>query len=986
MGAMTGRWSLLGLLSVLLVSGCADRERSSLADGRLTATPGGVDFARVAIFDARESQVTLRNVGRARITVDEAWVEGPEGAYKAEFTHEGPHSLVPGAECTLKVRFAPMAEGGLPAVLVVRSDTRIEPLMRLPLNGAGVDAWARVSPRKLDFGRIEADATKQLGVTLDNPTELPVMVTPKLVGADKDEFVAEAITVNPGERRELPITFKPVRVGKKQIALAVSPCHGCADVTVQVTAEALERAVVAEPEVVDFGAVPVDRDALKASSLRNISTEPVTVNSLMLDGTDASFSHSNTGLPLVLQPGEVRGFEIRYSPGHMGPATDRAVYSVVSKRHPTLAVPLRGFGGASELCVSPLTHDFGEQPLGSKVRIVVNVKNCGTNNAGPLTINTLTWTPDPSGPLQFNHKPLATPYTLPPNGEVNLEVYYEPSREGSAAGSLVMTTNAFSAATVQLDFFGRARAHAPCDLVVTPQVLDYGTVPPGRGAVLGVKLENKGADLCPVKNIRVVNDGGGVFRMPGGDLFGGIIYPGDWFSFQVAFQAPFTGGDFAGELQVEQYNPTTPVLQVPLMAHSQTTCLVASPWYVDFGLARKDCRPAPREVNYLNACTTPVTISNVFIGPGTTDSEFTLLDNPAPPAFQLQPGESFTVGVDYFAQVTGMNLSPLFVDSSDLTVPLLVPLIGESSKKVEKTDNFVQQDVSKVDVLFVVDNTASMVEEHPKLVSAIPSFVDAARNKAVDLNMAVTTTGISAVSGACPGGALGGEAGRFFPADNTRQRILTLATPDVTQVLQQNMQVGQCAQVEQGFEAMRRALTPPLVNNADDPRTALPNDGNLGFLRDSAALVVVFVGDEDDHSPDAVSTYVQWAQQRKGENQPQRATFFAIAPTKTACATAGGAGTRYADAAAQTGGEVLNVCAADYAPLLRQVASKAFSAQDRFPLSEEPDTGTVVVSVNGAPTPSGWSYDAASNSVVFSVVPPPGAKVSITYRRACAND
>ncbi|WP_372338365.1 choice-of-anchor D domain-containing protein [Corallococcus llansteffanensis] len=973
-------------MAVVLLSGCADRERSSLADGRLTATPGGVDFERVAIFDARESQVTLRNVGRARITVDEAWVEGPEGAYKAEFTHEGPHSLVPGSECTLKVRFAPLAEGGLPAVLVIRSDTRIEPLMRIPLNGAGVDAWARVSPRKLDFGRIEADSTKSLGVTLENPTDLPVMVTPKLVGADKDEFVAEAVTVNPGERKELQVAFNPVRVGRKQIALAVSPCHGCADVPVQVTAEALERAVVAEPEVLDFGAVPVDRDAIKASSLRNISTEPVTVTSLMLDGTDASFSQANTGLPLVLQPGEVRGFEIRYSPSHMGPATDRVVYSVVSKRHPTLPVPLRGFGGASELCVSPLTYDFGEQPLGSKVRVIVNVKNCGTDNAGPLTINALTWTPDPSGELQFNHKPLATPYTLPPNGEVNLEIYYEPSREGSAAGSLVMTTNAFSAATVQLDFFGRAKAHAPCDLTVTPQLVDFGTVPPGRGAVLGVKLENKGADLCPVKNIRVANDGGGVFRMPGGDLFGGIIYPGEWFSFQVSFQAPFTGGDFAGELQIEQYNPVTPVVQVPLTAHSQTTCLVASPWFVDFGLARKDCRPAPREVNYLNACTTPVTISNVFIGPGTTDSEFTLLDHPAPPAFLLQPGESFTVGVDYFAQVTGMNLSPLFVDSSDLPIPLMVPLIGESSKKVEKTDAFVQQDVSKVDVLFVVDNTASMVEEHPRLVSAIPSFVDAARNKAVDLNLAVTTTGISAVSGACPGGALGGEAGRFFPVDNTRQRILTLATPDVTTVLQQNMQVGQCAQVEQGFEAMRRALTPPLVNNADDPRTSMPNDGNQGFLRDSAALVVVFVGDEDDHSPDAVSTYVQWAQQRKGENQPQRATFFAIAPTKTACATAGGAGTRYADAAAQTGGEVLNVCAPDYAPLLKQVASKAFSAQDRFPLSEEPDAGTVVVTVNGTPTTTGWTYDAASNSVVFSVVPPPGAKVNITYRRACAND
>ncbi|MHA7632173.1 choice-of-anchor D domain-containing protein [Corallococcus sp. M7] len=984
---MTGRWGLLGLVVVGLLSGCADRERSSLADGRLTATPGGVDFARVAVFDARESTVTLRNVGRARITVDEAWVEGPEGAYKAEFTHEGPHSLVPGSECTLKVRFAPMAQGGLPAVLVVRSDTRIEPLMRIPLNGAGVDAWARVTPRALDFGRIEADSTKTLGVTLDNPTELPVVVTPKLVGADKDEFVAAPLTVNPGERVELPLTFNPVRVGKKQIALAISPCTGCADVPVTVTAESLERAVVAEPEVVDFGAVPVDRDAIRASSLRNISTEPVTVTSLMLDGTDASFSQNNTGLPLVLQPGEVRAFEIRYSPGHMGAATDRAVYTVVSKRHPTLPVPLRGFGGASELCVSPMMHDFGEQPLGSKVRVVVNVKNCGTDNAGPLTINTLDWTPDATGAqLQFNNKPVALPFTLPANGELNLEVFYEPMREGSASGALVMTTSAFSAATVQLDFFGSAKAHAPCDLTVTPELVDFGTIPPGRGAVLGVKLENKGADLCPVKNIRIANDGGGVFKMPGGELFGGIIYPGDWFSFQVAFQAPFTGGNWTGELQVEQYNPVTPVRQVPLMANSQATCLVASPWYLDFGLGRKDCRPAPREVNYLNACTTPVTISNVFIGPGTTDTEFELLDHPAPPAFQLQPGESFTVGVDYLAQVTGMNLSPLFVDSSDLPIPLMVPLIGESSKKTDKTDNFVQQDVSKVDVLFVVDNTASMVEEHPKLVSAIPAFVDAARNKAVDVNMAVTTTGISAVSGACPGGALGGEAGRFFPADNSRQRILTLNTANVAQVLQQNVQVGQCAQVEQGFEAMRRALTSPLVNNVDDPRTPLANDGNAGFLRDSAALVVVFVGDEDDHSPDAVATYVQWAQQRKGENQPQRATFFAIAPTKTSCATAGGTGTRYADAAAQTGGEVLNVCAADYAPLLRQVANKAFSAQDRFPLSEEPDAGTVVVAVNGTTTTSGWTYDAATNSVVFSVVPPPGSKVAITYRRACAND
>ena len=42
--------------------------------------------------------------------------------------------------------------------------------------------------RQLDFGRIEAESTKTLSFTVTNPTDMPVEVTPKLVGADRDEF------------------------------------------------------------------------------------------------------------------------------------------------------------------------------------------------------------------------------------------------------------------------------------------------------------------------------------------------------------------------------------------------------------------------------------------------------------------------------------------------------------------------------------------------------------------------------------------------------------------------------------------------------------------------------------------------------------------------------------------------------------------------------------------------------------------------------
>ena len=79
---MSRRWGLCVLAVLAMLTGCADRDRPAVADGRLAATPGGLDFQRVAIFDGREAEVVLRNVGRSRIIVDEAWVEGPAGAWQ----------------------------------------------------------------------------------------------------------------------------------------------------------------------------------------------------------------------------------------------------------------------------------------------------------------------------------------------------------------------------------------------------------------------------------------------------------------------------------------------------------------------------------------------------------------------------------------------------------------------------------------------------------------------------------------------------------------------------------------------------------------------------------------------------------------------------------------------------------------------------------------------------------------------------------------
>jgi hypothetical protein len=457
------------------------------------------------------------------------------------------------------------------------------------------------------------------------------------------------------------------------------------------------------------------------------------------------------------------------------------------------------------------------------------------------------------------------------------------------------------------------------------------------------------------------------------------MYPGDYFTFEVMFQAPPTQGSFTGEVSVTGTSQA-PIL-VPITAMSQGVCLVLDPGFVDFGVVSPVCPPSDRQVHVTNGCANPVSIDAATIGAGSTDGEFLFVVAPPVPK-TLAPGAGLTIDVRYMAQVPGLSLSPLYIENSLTPAPLLVPLIGESTKNPQQTDSFVQGNSGQMDVLFVVDNTASMLEEQPRLVAAMPTFVNAALASGVDLHVAVTTTGIDPTGPSCPGGAQGGEAGRLFPADNSAQRIFTNTSPNLTSGLQRDVQVGLCAFEDQGLEAMRRALSSPLVNSADDPRTPLPNDGNLGFYRDSANLAVVVVSDDDDSSPDSVATYTRFLQGLKGPGGAGRASLYAIVPSGEVCPTASGSGIRYGEAALATGGAVESVCAADFGPLLRDVVSRAFAPQTRYPLSGKPDSAGVTVKVNGNPA-GGWTYDAASNSVVFASPLPPGTRIDVTYTRAC---
>ncbi len=163
--------------------------------------------------------------------------------------------------------------------------------------------------------------------------------------------------------------------------------------------------------------------------------------------------------------------------------------------------------------------------------------------------------------------------------------------------------------------------------------------------------------------------------------------------------------------------------------------------------------------------------------------------------------------------------------------------------RLDQVDVFVQDIRRSVDILLVVDNSCSMIDEQIKLGASFDSFIEEFIAAEVDYQIGVTTTDMVDPT---QSGRLVGET-----------KLITSDMPfeEARDLFAENVHV--CATgsgFEKGLDAARAALTEPILSNE-----------NAGFLRDEAALAVVFVSDEEDTSVDPVGAYLDHFMGLKGD-------------------------------------------------------------------------------------------------------------------------
>ena len=371
-------------------------------------------------------------------------------------------------------------------------------------------------------------------------------------------------------------------------------------------------------------------------------------------------------------------------------------------------------------------------------------------------------------------------------------------------------------------------------------------------------------------------------------------------------------------------------------------CLDITPDPLQFGSIQMGCSES-REITLANACDTTVTIVNLALQSGEMFSLQTLFSLP----IQMPPGTSVAVTVEIVPPMAESYVNQLDIEleSGEMNDTRMIP-ISASGTSDHKADLFELTGSVRADILFVQDCSGSMAEELPTLRAAYEGFLRPAMERNPDLNVAMTSADPQRHGGLFQGQPAVLHAGEDgLSLDETLDALMARA----------EALGSDCSGMEGGLTAAAQALTEPNISQ-----------GNAGFLRQDAQLILAFVSDES-HQSEADQTAYAGFIQTLGQVSLEPVS---VSPPG-GCPDAGGRAARA-------------VCNGEYVVLFRDLAEAAFEPQTRFALTEEPVTDSLQVFLNDAPA-SGWSYQADDNSVLFSVeqTPPFGSQVLLDYTMTC---
>lgn len=702
--------------------------------------------------------------------------------------------------------------------------------------------------------------------------------------------------------------------------------------------------------------------------IRNIGTSNLKVENVQLtspSSKDFRIVSQGLSLPLTLESGNEKEITVEYQPSDKEPDNGSIVVASNAKDQPKATIDLFTQERGCLLNASPRDITF-VGPISEEITLV--------NRGNELCIlKKVSFLSGKSAP--FSVLPVPAPGTqIAPGGELKFLIKFAPTDTNNHTDTLLIELDEPGAPTTSVKVSGRVTAG--CKLKFSPgNQLTLGFQSSGYLSSGTLTLLNDGNFDCELSGFSIKDTtpaGHGSFAIASPPTLPLKLTPGDKLRLTITYQSKTTT-NVTSTLTIKNNDTKQPTLSATLVGVAKELCLRFTPSSVNLGNHKYGCASELQTIHIIHTgapgCPKSITIWGGSIT-NDKDGVFRINSFPTTPR-TLQATQSISVKVSYKPKKLGISVANLsIVSDAPGQSPSNIPLRGEGLASNNAKDVYKQPTQPKMDILFVIDSSASMVTEQNRLGGNAQAFLDGLKRRNIDYQVMVTTMDVTTTP------AKAGCGVGTIP-------IVTPNTSNPAQEFASNARVGANGSAsEQGLEAMYKALSSYAAASC-----------NKGFHRQDASLSIVLLSDEKDSSPAHESAYIQFLRHLKGPRSeyPVRATVITGPPPTGCTSTQTGqvqAAPRYWNTAKETNGGQISICDSSwFTKMSTELQSAAYLRQ--FPLRRPPLIASIQVKVNAQVVKqdplNGWAYDSNTNHIIFgqNAIPSPGTTIEITYQVNC---
>jgi hypothetical protein len=339
----------------------------------LTITPSQLDFPATTVnYPGGQQQLEVKNTGDLPVSINNVSIDGSEGADFSQNNNCG-GQLNPDQVCFVNVSFWAQGEGTRNATLHVSSDA--EPKDEtVPLTGTGVPPQLSFEPASYDFGLQQINSyTSQTNFLLRNSGAAPVQVNSiDIVTPGANAFWTGNVdcwgrTLQPNDTCNVQVNFGPNQPIAYSAQLRAT-INGVA-FTADLSGKGGQPVFTASPNPADFGSATAGQKGMtRTITLTNEGDLPGSFFVAIISGGDVgSFRllHEDcTGA--LLGPSASCTAQVRFQPEDAG--AKRAQFTLVGNQGEPFQINLTGAGVDPQVSLTPQSHDFGKQAVGTSSR------------------------------------------------------------------------------------------------------------------------------------------------------------------------------------------------------------------------------------------------------------------------------------------------------------------------------------------------------------------------------------------------------------------------------------------------------------------------------------------------------------------------------------------------------------------------------------------------------------------------------------------